>query len=129
LRKENLATGDIDSVFLSHCHPDHILLAGIFEKAKFITFDTNLSYHNDSMMPFEPHTLGKDSEEAGTIPLLLGNMLRNRRSLYDQERMRFQTDWDSARLNGATDDLAQCLYKHRLQILLPNIGRNAYTVA
>ena len=42
LKKENLTTDDIDYVFLSHCHPDHILLAGVFGKAKFITYDTNL---------------------------------------------------------------------------------------
>ncbi len=32
LKKEGLTTNDIDYVFLSHCHPDHILLAGIFER-------------------------------------------------------------------------------------------------
>lgn len=33
LRKENLKTSDIDYVFLSHYHPDHSLLMGIFENA------------------------------------------------------------------------------------------------
>ena len=37
LNKEGLSTVDIDYVFLSHCHPDHILLAGIFEKAPKFT--------------------------------------------------------------------------------------------
>ncbi len=62
LGKEGLTTDDIDYVFLSHCHPDHILLAGIFEKAKFITFDTNLMYDKDLMLGFDRHVLGKDVE-------------------------------------------------------------------
>jgi len=62
LNKEGLTTDDIDYVFLSHCHPDHILLAGIFEKAKFVTFDTNLVYDKDLMLKFDKHVLGKDIE-------------------------------------------------------------------
>jgi len=62
LAKEGLTTDDIDYVFLSHCHPDHILLAGIFENAKFITFDTNLMYDKDLMLEFDKHALGKDIE-------------------------------------------------------------------
>lgn len=62
LSQENLTTDDIDYVFLSHCHPDHILLAGIFEKAKFITFDTNLMYDKDLILEFDKHVLGKDIE-------------------------------------------------------------------
>lgn len=62
LNKENLHTGDIDYVFLSHCHPDHILLAGIFEKAKFITFDTNLMYNKDLLLEFDKDMLGEDIE-------------------------------------------------------------------
>ncbi|MBI2102901.1 MBL fold metallo-hydrolase [Candidatus Woesearchaeota archaeon] len=62
LEKEKLQVGDIDYVFLSHCHPDHILLAGIFEKAKFITFDTNLMYDKDLLLEFDKHELGKDIE-------------------------------------------------------------------
>jgi len=62
LKKEDLTTNDIDYVFLSHCHPDHILLAGIFGKAKFITFDTNLMYEKDLMLEFNNHILGKDIE-------------------------------------------------------------------
>ncbi|UCD04563.1 MAG: MBL fold metallo-hydrolase [Candidatus Woesearchaeota archaeon] len=62
LAKEGLSTNDINYVFLSHCHPDHILLAGIFEKAKFITFDTNLMYDKDLMLEFDKHVLGKDIE-------------------------------------------------------------------
>ncbi len=33
LQKENLKTSDIDYIFVSHYHPDHCLLMGIFEKA------------------------------------------------------------------------------------------------
>lgn len=62
LNREDLTTDDIDYVFLSHCHPDHILLAGIFKKAKFITFDNNLMYDKDLMLEFDKHVLGKDIE-------------------------------------------------------------------
>jgi glyoxylase-like metal-dependent hydrolase (beta-lactamase superfamily II) len=62
LEREGLGTGDIDYVFLSHCHPDHILLAGIFEKAKFVTFDTNMLYDGDLMTEFDANFLGKDIE-------------------------------------------------------------------
>jgi len=62
LKKEGLTTDNIDYVFLSHCHPDHILLASIFENAKFITFDTNLMYDKDLLLPFDKHILGKDIE-------------------------------------------------------------------
>ena len=33
LKNEGLKTGDIDYVFISHYHPDHCLLIGIFENA------------------------------------------------------------------------------------------------
>lgn len=59
-KKEGLTTDDIDFVFLSHCHPDHILLAGIFEKAKFVTFDANLMYDKDLMLEFDKNVLGGD---------------------------------------------------------------------
>lgn len=62
LGKEGLTTDNIDYVFLSHCHPDHILLAGIFEKAKFVTFDSNLMYDKDLMLEFDRYALGKDIE-------------------------------------------------------------------
>jgi glyoxylase-like metal-dependent hydrolase (beta-lactamase superfamily II) len=61
-KKEGLTTGDIDYVFLSHQHPDHILLAGIFENAKFVTYDTNLTYDNDHLTEFNAHSLGDDIE-------------------------------------------------------------------
>jgi glyoxylase-like metal-dependent hydrolase (beta-lactamase superfamily II) len=62
LKREKLTTRDIDYVFLSHCHPDHILLAGIFETAKFVTFDSNLVYDKDSLIEFDKHILGDDIE-------------------------------------------------------------------
>ena len=62
IKGEGLTTNDIDYVFLSHQHPDHILLAGIFEKAKFITFDTNFIYDNDLLVEFDKHMLGRDIE-------------------------------------------------------------------
>jgi glyoxylase-like metal-dependent hydrolase (beta-lactamase superfamily II) len=62
LQKEKLTTDDIDYVFLSHCHPDHVLLAGIFEKAKYVTFDSNLIYDKDLLTTFDRHVLGKDIE-------------------------------------------------------------------
>ncbi len=66
LNDENLKTGDIDYVFLSHRHPDHVLLAGIFENAKYITFDTNLMYDKDVLLEFDKYTLGEDIEIVDT---------------------------------------------------------------
>lgn len=62
LQKEGLKTGDIDYVFMSHSHPDHMLLAGIFEKAKFVTYDSDLIYNNDLLIEFNPHSLGPEIE-------------------------------------------------------------------
>src|SRR3989344_5223458 len=62
LKGDGLETKDIDYVFLSHQHPDHILLAGIFENAKFITYDSSLLYDNDSLTEYESHQLGDDIE-------------------------------------------------------------------
>lgn len=62
LNEEGLKTGDIDYVFLSHRHPDHVLLAGLFENAKYITFDTNLMYDKDVLLEFDEHILGEDIE-------------------------------------------------------------------
>ncbi len=62
LVKEGLTTANIDYVFLSHRHPDHVLLAGIFENAKFITFDTNLMYDKDVLLEFDKYALGEDIE-------------------------------------------------------------------
>lgn len=62
LKKENLKPDEVDYVFLSHCHPDHVLLAGIFEKAKYITFDSNLLYDKDHLTGFDKNMLGEDIE-------------------------------------------------------------------
>ena len=62
LEKEGLTTGGIDYVFLSHCHPDHTLLAGLFENAKSITYDSNLIYDHDSLTEFNAHSLGDEIE-------------------------------------------------------------------
>lgn len=62
LHEEGLTTDDIDYIFLSHCHPDHVLLAGIFEKAKYVTFDSNLIYDKDSLTVFNKNVMGKDIE-------------------------------------------------------------------
>jgi glyoxylase-like metal-dependent hydrolase (beta-lactamase superfamily II) len=62
MKKENLSTADIDFVVLSHQHPDHILLAGIFENAKFITFDAGMIYDGDSLTEYNSHELGEDIE-------------------------------------------------------------------
>lgn len=62
LKNEKLKPSNVDYVFLSHGHIDHILLAGIFENAKLVTFDTNLLYDNDLMTEFDKHALGKDVE-------------------------------------------------------------------
>lgn len=62
LEKEGLTTSDIDYVFLSHRHPDHVLLAGLFENAKYVTFDTNLMYDKDVLLEFDKNVLGDDIE-------------------------------------------------------------------
>jgi len=62
LKKEDLTTDDIDYVFMSHQHPDHTLLAAIFEKAKYVTFDANLIYDKDELIEFDKNVLGEDVE-------------------------------------------------------------------
>jgi len=62
LLAENLKTGDIDYVFLSHAHPDHILLAAVFENARYVTFDGGLMYDKDILLAFDKHLLGTDIE-------------------------------------------------------------------
>lgn len=60
LKNEGLKTDDIDYVFLTHCHTDHALLAGIFEKAKYITSNASLIYDGDKITVFDKNFLGKD---------------------------------------------------------------------
>jgi glyoxylase-like metal-dependent hydrolase (beta-lactamase superfamily II) len=62
LDEEGLTTGDIDYVFLSHCHPDHVLLASLFEKAKYVTFDDHLIYDKDVLLEYDKNVLGDDIE-------------------------------------------------------------------
>ncbi len=71
LQKEGLETEDIDYVFLSHCHPDHTLLAGIFENAKSVTYDSNLIYDGDQITEFNKYLLGSDIEIVQTPGHLL----------------------------------------------------------
>jgi len=61
LNKEGLRTGDINFVFLTHGHIDHSLLAGIFENAKFITFE-GLMYDKDLQLELKDNILGPDIE-------------------------------------------------------------------
>jgi len=52
LKKKGLKTEDINYVILTHFHPDHCLLAGIFENAKvmdddsFNSWDSKIEEHN-----------------------------------------------------------------------------------
>lgn len=62
LAREGFSTTDMDYVFMTHAHPDHILLAGLFENAKHITYNTNLLYNGDHIRPWETHELGPDIE-------------------------------------------------------------------
>lgn len=66
LNKENLKTGDIDYVFHSHRHPDHTLLAGIFENAKHVTFDMGLMYENDKIAAFDKNIFDEEIEIINT---------------------------------------------------------------
>lgn len=45
LREQGLTPDDIDIVFMTHYHPDHVFLASIFEKATAVDGDT--IYKND----------------------------------------------------------------------------------
>ncbi len=57
LDEEGLKPEDIDFVFLTHGHADHSLLAGMFVKAKFVTFE-GLMYDNDMQVDFADDVLG-----------------------------------------------------------------------
>lgn len=50
LKENRLATSDIDCVFMTHYHPDHIFLASIFDKA--IIFDGDTIYDEDKEKSF-----------------------------------------------------------------------------
>lgn len=49
-KKNNLKITDIDYVFLTHYHPDHVFLAAIFEQS--IIFDGDTIYKKDKEIPF-----------------------------------------------------------------------------
>jgi glyoxylase-like metal-dependent hydrolase (beta-lactamase superfamily II) len=66
LKSGNLSAEDIDFVFLSHGHPDHTLLAGIFPHAKQVTYDDDLVYDQDVMVKFDKHILGAQTEIIST---------------------------------------------------------------
>ena len=55
LKKENLEIKDIDYVFLTHNHPDHAFLAGIFENAKVVDelyiYDKNIITKHGGLIP------------------------------------------------------------------------------
>lgn len=56
IQREKLSLSDIDFVFLTHYHADHILLAGIFENARILDSDDIYSFNGE----IRPH--------AGKIP-------------------------------------------------------------
>ena len=58
LSKNNLSTGDIDFVLLTHNHTDHILLTGIFENAKVLN-DKEI-YDNDNQIEHGGKISGTD---------------------------------------------------------------------
>lgn len=66
LSNENLSAEDIDFVFLSHGHPDHMMLCGIFTKAKLVTYDDHLVYDQDRMVKFDKHIMGPYTEVIST---------------------------------------------------------------
>ncbi|MFA5051357.1 MAG: MBL fold metallo-hydrolase [Patescibacteria group bacterium] len=55
LKKQGLTVSDINYVVLTHNHPDHYLLAGIFEKAKILdaddiySWDGKITGHNNKI--------------------------------------------------------------------------------
>lgn len=55
LKEENLETGDIDFVMMTHTHPDHNYLSGIFENAKAlddeIVYDEDKTYEHGGKVP------------------------------------------------------------------------------
>lgn len=61
LKRDGIKTGSINFVFLTHGHADHSLLAGIFEKAKFVTFES-LMYKKDLQLEFKDDILGSGTK-------------------------------------------------------------------
>lgn len=60
LQEERLALDDIDIVFMTHYHPDHVFLASVFEKAK--VFDGDTTYKNDQEGSYEKKVPGTNLE-------------------------------------------------------------------
>lgn len=65
LDKEKIKPEDVDFVFLTHGHIDHSLLVGIFENAKFITFES-LLYDRDLQLDFKGDILGPNTKVVKT---------------------------------------------------------------
>lgn len=51
LRQEGLKIDDIDIVFMTHYHPDHVFLSSLFDQA--VIYDGNTMYKNDEEKEFE----------------------------------------------------------------------------
>ena len=60
LQKEKLQLDDIDIVFMTHYHPDHVFLASIFEKAMIVDGDT--IYEKDNETGYEGKVPGTNLE-------------------------------------------------------------------
>lgn len=59
LAKEGLKTGDIDTIFISHHHPDHDFLMGIFENATVLD---SLQWQKDSYAGDHKYTTLPDTD-------------------------------------------------------------------
>ncbi|MCJ7804164.1 MBL fold metallo-hydrolase, partial [Patescibacteria group bacterium] len=60
LKAENLSPNDIDIVFMTHYHPDHVFLASIFEKSTIVDGDT--IYEKDKETEYEGKVPGTNLE-------------------------------------------------------------------
>ena len=60
LQEEGLSPDDINIVFMTHYHPDHVFLASVFEKAK--VFDGDTIYENDQEGSYEKKIPGTNLE-------------------------------------------------------------------
>ncbi len=64
LKQEGLTPSDVDIVFLTHYHPDHALLAAIFEKV--IVVDGDTIYENDKETEYEGKIPGTNLQSIAT---------------------------------------------------------------
>lgn len=64
LKRENLTTDDIDIVFMTHYHPDHVFLASMFEKATIV--DGNTIYEKDKEIEYEGNIPGTNVKVVST---------------------------------------------------------------